>query len=144
MINIRTMVIVGILPSVITLFTIGGAAIYGYGQLSQRVQYESEFANSEIEKLWTQLASERDKTDDKVRNEVGTLGIHLSEDLTRMETTLNDDHSILLDLTKRAARIEGQVDSQERRITQIEGRLFEERLYEGRLLEERFYDERFY
>ena len=139
MINVKTMVIVGILPPVVTLFIMGGAAIYGYGQLSQRVQYESEFAHGEIDKLWMQLTSEREKTEDIVRSEVGMLGMHLSEDLTRMETTLNDDHSIQLEMTKRVAQIEGQVDSQGRRITQIEERHHEDRLYEERSYEERFY-----
>ena len=124
MINVRTMVIVGILPPVITLFVIGGAAIFGYGQLSQRVQYESDFAHSEIDKLRAQMTSERDKTEDIVRNEVGTLGMYLSEDLTRIETTLNDNHSILLDMAKRVARIEAELDSHDRRITQIEERLY--------------------
>ena len=124
MINVRTMVIVGIIPPVITLFVIGGAAIYGYGQLSQRVQYESDFAHSEIDKLRTQLTTERDKTEDIVRNEVGTLGMYLSKDLTRIETTLNDNHSILLDMAKRVARIEVESDSHDRRITQIEERLY--------------------
>ena len=124
MINVRTMVIVGILPPVITLFVMGGAAIYGYGQLSQRVQYESDFAHSEIDKLRSQLIVERDKTDDIVRDEVGTLGMYLSEDLTRIETTLNDNHLILLDMAKRVARIEAETDSHDRRITQIEERLY--------------------
>ena len=124
MINVRTMVVVGILPPVITLFVIGGAAIYGYGQLSQRVQYESDFAHSEIDKLRARLTSERDKTEKIVREEVGTLGMYLSEDLTRIETTLNDNHSILLDMAKRVARIEVELDSHDRRITQIEERLY--------------------